>query len=780
MNRNRLTAVLVAAAGLALPASAHAAGYQDAVLASDPLTYLRLDEPLGSIVAQDASLNDRDGAYSAGVTLGVAAPFLDAGTAPALGTNGTVTAGVGQVSRTLELWVNPNRLARGQQAGIVAHGNPATDGWSIGLGPKRKLAIVTGGATVQSKVTLSSNVWTMVTVTWSDKVRVYLNGALKKAYNGGPATGSGAFVLGGNGAGAFTGSFAGKLDEAALYSAALSAAQVQAHFIAAHVPGNTAPPTIGGTLSVGSTLTASPGSWSDAVGATRAYQWQRCDANGDDCGDIDLATGTAYLLTAADACTTLQVAETVTNASGAGTAISDFTGQVLPCLPANSALPTIGGTAVVDGTLTAGPGTWSDAGGATRSYQWQRCDPDGSGCADIGGETGTTFVVGAADECMTLRVTETVTNASGPASATSAPTAQAVPCLPANTAVPTVSGTAVAGQTLTANPGTWSEAAGATRDYQWQRCAADGSGCADIGGETGTTFVLSAADECMTLRVVETVTNASGPAGASSDATAQVVPCLPVNSALPMVSGTADAGATLTADPGTWSEAAGATRSYKWRRCDADGSGCADIGGATDTTYALTGADDCMTLRVVETVTNASGPASATSDPTGKVGPCTPPDADPDPKPDPTPDADPDPTPTPQTTTAAPRPQSKPARARPSELGQSSSAAGCLRLVAGRKRLKLRGYGVLRLKATKNICLTAPIAAKLKVRKGTALKSVRYTLDGKRLKRVKKLKFGAKLRPAKLTAGNHVVKLRVTPKVGKAKTFKLRLRLAVA
>ena len=115
----------------------------------------------------------------------------------------------------------PEPAGRGQQAGIVAHGNPAGDGWALGLGPKRKLAIVTGGATVQTKVTLSSNVWTMVTVTWSDKVRVYLNGALKKAFNGGPATGSGAFVLGGNGAGAFSGSFSGKLDEVALYSAAL-------------------------------------------------------------------------------------------------------------------------------------------------------------------------------------------------------------------------------------------------------------------------------------------------------------------------------------------------------------------------------------------------------------------------------------------------------------------------------------------------------------------------------------------------------------------------------
>jgi hypothetical protein len=60
------------------------------------------------------------------------------------------------------------------------------------------------------------------------------------------------------------------------------------------------------------------------------------------------------------------------------------------------------------------------------------------------------------------------------------------------------------------------------------------------------------------------------------------------------------------------------------------------------------------------------------------------------------------------------------------------------------------------------------------------LKTVRYKLDGKRLKRVKKLKFGAKLRPAKLTAGKHALTLRVTPRTGKAKTFKVRLRLAVS
>jgi len=170
----------------------------------------------------------------------------------------------------------------------VAHGNPAGNGWALGVGAKRKLAWVTGGVHLTSKVSLGSNVWTLLTVTWDNqKVRIYRNGVLAKSVNrngAAPASSSHALVLGGNGAGAFSGNFNGRLDEVAVYSQVLAAARVEAHFQAAHVPANTAPPTITGSLTVGSTLTAHPGTWSDAANATRAYQWQRCDADGEDCG----------------------------------------------------------------------------------------------------------------------------------------------------------------------------------------------------------------------------------------------------------------------------------------------------------------------------------------------------------------------------------------------------------------------------------------------------------------------------------------------------------------
>jgi hypothetical protein len=151
---------MAATAALALPGAAQAADYQDAVMADGPLSYWQLDETSGT-VAQDATANDRDGTY-ANATLGVASPFLGAGTAVTLPKTGTVAGTVGASSGSVELWLNANRLKRGEQAGIAAHGNPAGDGWALGIGTKRKVAWKHAGATAQSKVTLPTTIWTQV------------------------------------------------------------------------------------------------------------------------------------------------------------------------------------------------------------------------------------------------------------------------------------------------------------------------------------------------------------------------------------------------------------------------------------------------------------------------------------------------------------------------------------------------------------------------------------------------------------------------------------------
>jgi len=111
-------------------------------------------------------------------------------------------------------------------------------------------------------------------------------------------------------------------------------------------------------------------------------------------------------------------------------------------------------------------------------------------------------------------------------------------------------------------------------------------------------------------------------------------PTAPANTALPTVSGTAAQSQTLTASNGTWSGSTPMTYGYQWRRCDAAGGACANIGSATDASYAVAAGDVGYTLRVRVTASNSAGSASAESNQTAVV-PVT--DPGPDPDPDPTP-----------------------------------------------------------------------------------------------------------------------------------------------
>jgi hypothetical protein len=90
-------------------------------------------------------------------------------------------------------------------------------------------------------------------------------------------------------------------------------------------PVNTAPPTISGSAQQGQTLTASPGSWSGAQPIVPAYQWQRCDASGANCANIDAASSPSYQLTSADVGNTIVIAVTAGNSAGSAIASSAAT-----------------------------------------------------------------------------------------------------------------------------------------------------------------------------------------------------------------------------------------------------------------------------------------------------------------------------------------------------------------------------------------------------------------------------------------------------------------------
>jgi hypothetical protein len=94
----------------------------------------------------------------------------------------------------------------------------------------------------------------------------------------------------------------------------------------------------------------------------------------------------------------------------------------------------------------------------------------------------------------------------------------------------------------------------------------------------------------------------------------------PVNAGLPVVSGTAVVGETLTSWPGTWSNSS-TSYAYQWVRCDSAGANCAGITGATGPVYLLDTADQGATLRVVVTASNVAGSTSGTSVQTAVVEP---------------------------------------------------------------------------------------------------------------------------------------------------------------
>jgi hypothetical protein len=135
--------------------------------------------------------------------------------------------------------------------------------------------------------------------------------------------------------------------------------------------------------------------------------------------------------------------------------------------------PTIGQPVTFDGsgsTCAAGPCTykWDDDGGEPPTGNW----PLGSGQIIQYTFTGSAF---------TAYVRLTVTDAlNQTATVEHNVYVAAPPSHPANSAPPTISGTAQVGAVLTASPGTWSN--GLTYAYQWSYCPFERGSCASIAG----------------------------------------------------------------------------------------------------------------------------------------------------------------------------------------------------------------------------------------------------------------------------------------------------------
>ena len=377
-------------------------------------------------------------------------------------------------------------------------------------------------------------------------------------------------------------------------------------------PVNTAAPKITGSARQGQTLTASPGTWSPAA-TSYTYQWQLAANGSSDWSAISGATASTYTLPASALGQDVRVLVTASNSHGPGAAISASVGPIASGAPVNAALPTVSGTLRQGQTVTASIGTWTPAG-TSYAYQWQRYT---SGqWVNVSGKTSPSYVLESSDLGTEVRVQITATNAYGYTYAWSAPAGPVLSGAPLNVTVPTVTGTAARGATLTAGLGTWSPA-GTSYAYQWQSSTNAGKTWSNLNA-AGPSYTPARTDENAELRVVVTAVNQYGQASAVSAATGVVKASPPANAAAPTISGTARVGGGLSASPGSWS-GVGNTYSYQWQRSSNSGRTWSNVAGATGSTYALTQADQGSVVRVLVTASNPDGTVSQASNPTAAI-----------------------------------------------------------------------------------------------------------------------------------------------------------------
>jgi hypothetical protein len=192
---------------------------------------------------------------------------------------------------------------------------------------------------------------------------------------------------------------------------------------------------------------------------------------------------------------------------------------------------------------------------------------------------------------------------------------------PASQSPPTIAGAAVEGGVLDSHHGRWQSDSSLVLSHQWQRCLPDGTGCVDLPGATDGIYTPGTADVGHTLRVVETATNRSGSATATSAATRAVVAlpaAAPHNTAPPTVAGSPVAGRNVAAANGTWTGTAPIRFAYRWRRCSPTGGDC-DETAARGRAYGLSGGDVNRSLRVLVIARGPGGTASALSGPTARI-----------------------------------------------------------------------------------------------------------------------------------------------------------------
>ena len=217
--------------------------YADAVLADSPVSYWKLDETSGTTAADAVGSNN--GTYTGGYTLNqTGIPSTGRPSVLFNGTSGYVDLGAPAALNltaawTLEAWVYLTSTPNG--AGIISEQYPSSGNvlYELGFGLSTSGANLAGGYYTGSAWyiatggSLSLNAWHHVACTWDGTtLRLYADGAQVATATPGaaPVAGINTLYIGRRHDASFNPFFPGRIDEAAIYSTALSAARILAHY----------------------------------------------------------------------------------------------------------------------------------------------------------------------------------------------------------------------------------------------------------------------------------------------------------------------------------------------------------------------------------------------------------------------------------------------------------------------------------------------------------------------------------------------------------------------
>jgi hypothetical protein len=257
-----------------------------------------------------------------------------------------------------------------------------------------------------------------------------------------------------------------------------------------------AAPKVAGVPTQGARLTGSLGRWKGSEYVLYSFQWYRCDTMGAHCSLLRGVTRKSRVVGPADVGHTLSFAVRATDSTGTRTAYASLVGPVAgtPATLTVRARPTVSGDSVLGATVKVDPGRWQPEP-AGFSFQWARCNSLGRSCIPIGGATGDTHEIAAADlghpivaivQAKTSTQTRAVFSSATPAAVakrtapkppaanpprTTPPPAPAAPTPagagPTVKSPPTVANTVQQGKKLSASAGSWAGSGAISYAYQW-------------------------------------------------------------------------------------------------------------------------------------------------------------------------------------------------------------------------------------------------------------------------------------------------------------------------